>query len=78
MVGPRGPTQPARLTVNLDRPTSASLAAVAKREGVSVSWVVRRAIETVLARDRAASLGPALASPTDQEDHTRSDAMTPQ
>ena len=69
---------PVRLTVKLDRPTYASLVEVAKREDVSVSWVVRRAIETLLARDRAASLGPTLASPTDQENRTRSDAMTPQ
>ena len=43
-------TKPARVTVNLDRPTYASLVEVAKREDVSVSWLVRRAIEAFLAR----------------------------
>ena len=46
----RGHTKPARVTVNLDRPTYASLVKVAKREDVSVSWLVRRAIEALLAR----------------------------
>ena len=78
MARPLGSTQPASLTVNVDRPSYASLVEVAKREDVSVSWVVPRAIERLLTRDRTASVGPALASPTDQENRTRSDAMTPQ
>ena len=61
MARPRGRTKPARLTVNLDHPTYASLIEVARREDVSVSWVVRRAIEALLAQDRAAPVGPALA-----------------
>lgn len=78
MARPRGRTKPARLTVNLDRPTYASLVDVAKREDVSVSWVVRRAIETLLARDRAAPVGPALTAPTDDGNRTGSGEMTPQ
>ena len=78
MARPRGRTKPARLTVNLDRPTYASLVELAKREDVSVSWVVRRAIETLLARDRATPVGPALASSADSTDLRTSGQMTPQ
>ena len=52
MARPRGRTKPARLTVNLDRPTYRSVVELARREDVSVSWVVRRAIERV-ARPRS-------------------------
>ena len=62
MARPRGRTKPARLTVNLDRPTYLSLVELAKREDVSVSWVVRRAIEVLLASDREAPVAPALGS----------------
>ena len=64
--------------INLDPPTYASLVEVAKREDVSVSWVVRRAIETLLARDRAAPFGPALASRADEGNRTRSGEIAPQ
>ena len=59
----RGRTKPARLTVNLDRPPYLALVELAKREDVSVSWVVRRAIERLLARDRAPRVAPVLGSP---------------
>lgn len=62
MARPRGRTKPARLTVNLDRPTYLSLVELARREDVSVSWVVRRAIERLLARDRATPVVPVLGS----------------
>ena len=62
MARPRGRTKPARLTVNLDRRTYVSLVELAKREDVSVSWVVRRAIERLLARDRANPVAPVLGS----------------
>ena len=78
MARPCGRTKPARLTVNLDRPTYASLVEVAKREDVSVSWVVRRAIETLLAQDRAVPVGPTLASPAGEGNRTGSGDMTPQ
>ena len=68
MARPRGRTKPARLTVNLDQPTYATLVEVARREDVSVSWVVRRAIESLLARDQATPVGPALAPPADRTD----------
>ena len=78
MARPRGRTKPARLTVNLDRPTYASLLEVAKREDVSVSWVVRRAIETLLDRDRTSPVGPALTSPEDEGSRTGPGGITPQ
>ena len=78
MARPRGRTKPARLTVNLDRPTYASLVEVAEREDVSVSWVVRRAIEALPARDRTAHVGPALTSPTDNENPVGPGGMAPQ
>ena len=60
----RGRTKPARLTVNLNRPTSATFAEVARREDVSVSWVVRRAIEALLDRDQPAPVRPGLPTST--------------
>lgn len=75
---PRGRTKPARLTVNLDRPTYASLVEVARREDVSVSWVVRRAIEALLARDRAAPVGPTLAPSVADGRRTGADERAPQ
>ena len=78
MARPRGRTKPARLTVNLDRPTYASLVELAKREDVSVSWVVRRAIEALLARDQTAHVGPTLTSRTDQENPIESVERAPQ
>ena len=66
MARPRGRGKPARLTVNLDRATHRSVVELAKREDVSVSWVVRRAIgraiEGLLARDRAKAVAPGLKS----------------
>ena len=60
MATPRGHTEPAWLTVNLDPPTRASLVEIAKREDISVSWVIRCAIEALLARDRVNIVRPAL------------------
>lgn len=75
MARPRGRSKPARLTVNLDQPTYVSLVELARREDVSVSWVVRRAIETLLARDRANPVGPSLASNPDDAPAASSDGM---
>jgi predicted transcriptional regulator len=77
MARPRGRTKPARLTVNLDRPTYRSVVELARREDVSVSWVVRRAIEGLLARDRAAPVAPTLESTKGERDRTRSGEMVP-
>ena len=74
MARPRGRSKPARLTVNLDQPTYVSLK-VARREDVSVSWVVRRAIETLRTQDRANPAGPSLASNPDEARAASSDGM---
>lgn len=74
---PKGRTKPARLTVNLDRLTYLSVLELARREDVSVSWVVRRAIETLLARDRATPIGPALTPHADRADRPTFDGMAP-
>ena len=71
-------TKPARLTVNLDLPTYTSLVEVARREDVSVSWVVRRAIEALLDQDRTDPVGPARASSTASETRTGSRGIAPQ
>lgn len=68
MATPRGRTEPACLTVNLDPPTRASLVEIAKREDVSVLWVIRRAIKARLARDRVTSVRPALSLVENGED----------
>ena len=78
MALPRGRPKPGRPTVNLDRPTYVSLVELASREVVSVSCVVRRAIETLLARDRTTPVGPALASSENSTDRRMSGEMTPQ
>ena len=74
----RGRTKFARLMVNLDRPTYASLVEVAKREDVSVSWVVRYAIEALLERDGTTAVGPALASTMDQGNRISFGDIAPQ
>ena len=78
MARPRGRTNPARLTVNVDRPTYDSLVEMAKREDVSASWVVRFAVETLFARDPAAGADPNLASPGSEGSRTGAGDMTPQ
>ena len=70
MARPRGRTKPARLTVNLDRATYCALNELAHREDVSVSWVVRRAIEALLTQDRVTGIGPTVGASTPQIDRT--------
>ena len=77
MARPRGRTKPARLTVNLDQPTYLSLVELARREDVSVSWVVRRAIERLLARDRATPVAPVLGSRKGEGKPAASGEMAP-
>lgn len=77
MARPRGRTKPARLTVNLDRPTYRSLVELARREDVSVSWVVRRAIEGLLTRDRATPVAPVLGAPRGDGNRAGSGEMAP-
>ena len=78
MARPRGRTKPARLTVNLDRPTYASLRKLARCDDLSVSWVVWRAFETILDCDQAKPIGHVLKSLADDGHHTRSSWITQQ
>lgn len=48
--------------VNLDPRTHSAFVEIASREDISVSWVVRRALETLLAHYEAANVRPALTS----------------
>ena len=73
----RGRTKFARLMVNLDRPTYASLVEVANG-GCTVSWVVRYAIEALLERDGTTAVGPALASTMDQGNRISFGDIAPQ
>jgi len=65
MARPRGRTKPARLTVNLDPRTYFSLVDFSWHEDVSVSWVVRRVIESLLLQDRASNVEPLVTSASD-------------
>ena len=61
---------PDRLTVNLEPKARVSLTAIAERENVSISWVIRRAIESLIARDEAARIQPELPLATLGDDGT--------
>lgn len=77
MARPRGRTKPARLTVNLDRATYRALNELAQREDVSVSWVIRRAIEALLTQDRATGIGPTVGASKLQIDRTPASEIAP-
>lgn len=77
MARPRGRTKPARLTVNLDCATYRALNELAQREDVSVSWVVRRAIEALLTQDRATGIGPTVGASKLQIDGTPDSGTVP-
>jgi hypothetical protein len=51
---PRGPslTTPKRLTVSLDKTQFSAVDALAKQNGVSMSWLVRFAVSELLKRNR--------------------------
>lgn len=53
MPRPRGKQLPNRLCVSLDRDTYTELCAISRDEGVSASWVVRKAVQELVARHRA-------------------------
>ena len=78
MARPRGRSKPARLTVNLDESTYDSIVRVARREDVSVSWVIRRAIKSLLAHDLKSTVGPALGESSKGKDSVASRKRPPQ
>jgi predicted transcriptional regulator len=69
MARPRGGTKPVRISVSLDDQAHSALLAIASREDVSLSWLIRRAVneligsqasehQTVLSLPRKAALTP--------------------
>ncbi len=52
MSRPRGKRLPNRLSVSFDPSTFAELCSICRDEGVSASWVVRRAVQELVARHR--------------------------
>ncbi len=67
----RGLTKPAKLTIDLDRPTYRALNVLAQREDVSVSWTIHRAIKALLSQDRESGIGPTVG-----ESQPRGETMT--
>ena len=49
---PRGKSLPARVSVSLDVAAYADLCALSRRYDVSVAWVLRRALEEFIERNR--------------------------
>jgi hypothetical protein len=50
MPRPRGKQLPNRLCVSIDSGTYTELYAISRKEGVSVAWIVRRAIQEMVSR----------------------------
>ncbi len=48
MARPRGKQLPNRLCVSLDNETYAALCALSRDQGVSASWLVRRAVQELI------------------------------
>jgi hypothetical protein len=52
MPRPRGKKHPARMSVSLDAATYADLCALSREYDVSAAWVLRRAVEEFIERNR--------------------------
>ncbi len=50
MARPRGKQLPNRLCVSLDNETYAALCVLSRDQGVSVSWLVRRAVQGLITK----------------------------
>lgn len=50
MPRPRGKQLPNRICVSLDNETYAGLSALSRYQGVSASWLVRRAVQELVSR----------------------------
>lgn len=55
MSRPRGKQLPNRLCVSFDNATYADLCALARKQGVSASWMIRRAVQEFVAGARDVS-----------------------
>jgi hypothetical protein len=60
MARPRGNRKSARLTISLDEEAHATLCAMARSEDVSVAWIVRRAVNELIAAYTASIAQPEL------------------
>ena len=60
MARPRGRRKEARLSVSFDAGDYAQLNALALRRDVSVAWLVRRAVQELIARERDRDENPEL------------------
>jgi len=56
MPRPRGKQLPNRQCVSFDQKTYAELCTLSRDQGVSVSWMVRRAVQELVARHRGDAL----------------------
>jgi predicted transcriptional regulator len=54
MPRPRGKKHPARMSVSLDGGTYAELRALSREYDVSAAWILRRAVEAFIERNRTA------------------------
>ena len=60
MARPRGNRKTARLSVSLDAQDYAVLAEIARKEDVSVAWVVRRAVSEIVRSHQEGAAEPEL------------------
>lgn len=60
MPRPRGNRKEARLSVSFDERDYADLCAIARRNDVSVAWMVRRAVHALIQHEREAVTNPEL------------------
>lgn len=60
MARPRGNRKEARVSVSFEGGDYAALQALARRDDVSVAWMVRRAVHDLIAREREIADNPEL------------------
>jgi hypothetical protein len=60
MARPKGNRKEARISVSFDGGDYATLRALARRDDVSVAWMVRRAVHDLIAREREIADNPEL------------------
>lgn len=60
MPRPRGNRKEARLSVSIDEREYAALCALARKRDVSVAWMVRRAVHTMIEHERHTAENPEL------------------
>jgi hypothetical protein len=71
---PRGNRKESRLSVSLDGRDYEQLCALARQHDVSVAWMVRQAVHTLIRRQQDATANPELPLP---DDGLRADWLAP-